>query len=77
MVIPPGWGKGLSGWNGLSVGEEQEQQVSTQEFLNQSGSFISKEPLPTVSAGSYPLCQMKSSSRPYRPNASGHAVLAT
>lgn len=65
--------------NGMvSVGEEQEWQVSlTPEFLNQSGSLISEEPLPIVSAESYLLCQMKGSSRPYRSNVSGHAILAT
>jgi hypothetical protein len=62
----------------VSVGEEQEWQVSlTPEFLNQSGSLISEEPLPIVSAVSYLLRQMKGSSRPYRPNVSGHAILAT
>lgn len=61
----------------LSVRSRKGRFVSTQEFLNQSGSLISEETLPIVSACSYPLRQMKSSSRPYRPNASGHVVLAS
>lgn len=79
MVIISFQGEEWDFQNGMvSVGEEQEEQVCfTPEFLNQSCSLISKERLPIVSTGSYLLQQMKGNSRPYRPNMSGHAILAT